>query len=83
MSPVIGMQYFFFLTLNYSYKTDCQCESQTLDITDQVPTFLRYLAYFYFVFQYLLCIFIAYLGEGNGTPLQYSCLENPVDRRAW
>ena len=22
-------------------------------------------------------------GEGNGTPLQYSCLENPVDREAW
>ena len=23
------------------------------------------------------------LGEGNGTPLQYSCLENPMDRGAW
>ena len=22
-------------------------------------------------------------GEGNGKPVQYSCLENPVDRRAW
>ena len=22
-------------------------------------------------------------GEGNGNPLQYSCLENPVDRGAW
>ena len=22
-------------------------------------------------------------GEGNGSPLQYSCLENPVDREAW
>ena len=22
-------------------------------------------------------------GEGNGSPLQYSCLENPVDRGAW
>ena len=22
-------------------------------------------------------------GEGNGSPLQYSCLENPMDRRAW
>ena len=26
----------------------------------------------------LLCI-----GEGNGNPLQWSCLENPRDRRAW
>ena len=23
------------------------------------------------------------LGEGNGNPLQYSCLENPMDKGAW
>ena len=22
-------------------------------------------------------------GEGNGKPLQYSCLENPMDQEAW
>jgi len=22
-------------------------------------------------------------GEGNGNPLQYSCLKNPMDRAAW
>ena len=22
-------------------------------------------------------------GKGNGSPLQYSCLENPIDRGAW
>ena len=22
-------------------------------------------------------------GEGNGNPLQYSCVENPMDRGAW
>ena len=22
-------------------------------------------------------------GEGNGYPLQYSCLENPIDTEAW
>ena len=22
-------------------------------------------------------------GGGHGSPLQYSCLENPLDRRAW
>ena len=33
------------------------------------------------------CILIAdsccCIGEGNGTPLQYSCLENPMDGGAW
>ena len=24
-----------------------------------------------------------FIREGNGTPLQYSCLENPMDRGAW
>ena len=23
------------------------------------------------------------IGEGNGSPLQYSCLENPMDGRTW
>ena len=23
------------------------------------------------------------LGEGNGDPLRYSCLENPMDGEAW
>ena len=26
---------------------------------------------------------VIYQGEGNGTPLQYSCLENPMDGGAW
>ena len=26
---------------------------------------------------------ILYNGEGNGSPLQYSCLENPMNRGAW
>ena len=31
-----------------------------------------------------ICDIVTYiLGEGNGTPLQYSCLENPIDRGAW
>ena len=28
-------------------------------------------------------MFRSHFGEGNGTPLQYSCLENPMDGGAW
>ena len=28
-------------------------------------------------------ILVTTCGEGNGTPLRYSCLENPMDRGAW
>ena len=32
----------------------------------------------------LTCLVLfTYSGEGNGTPLQYSCLENPMDGGAW
>ena len=31
-----------------------------------------------------ICIHLCLtLGESNGTPLQYSCLENPLDGGAW
>ena len=31
-----------------------------------------------------ICVWLCVTcGEGNGTPLQYSCLENPMDRGAW
>ena len=32
---------------------------------------------------YLCCSPSPRAWEGNGTPLQYSCLENPMDRGAW
>ena len=39
------------------------------------------------LFQSLLIIYgyvkKLFHGEGNGNPLQYSCLENPMDEGAW
>ena len=36
---------------------------------------------------FCLPVYLTYMqspsGEGNGIPLQYSCLENPVDGGAW
>ena len=38
-----------------------------------------------FYLSYLLTLVsaVSSFGEGNGTPLQYSCLENPMDGGAW
>ena len=30
-----------------------------------------------------VCVCVCVCGEGNGSPLQYSCLENLMDRGAW
>ena len=31
----------------------------------------------------IFTVIISFIGEGNGTPLQYSCLENPMAGGAW
>ena len=37
-----------------------------------------------YVYVYICIHMYTYVyGEGNGTPLQYSCLENPMDGGAW
>ena len=38
---------------------------------------------FYSTLVYLLFIYLLFTREGNGNPLQYSCLENPMDGGAW
>ena len=37
----------------------------------------------YFIHQILIGCLSHSIGEGNGNPLQYSCLENPMDRETW
>ena len=34
------------------------------------------------IFPYIYTYIVLYIGEDNGNPPQYSCLENPMDRRA-
>ena len=44
------------------------------DLVDQAEEFTLHL---------ILSSLIPLPGEGNGTPLQYSCQENPMGRGAW
>ena len=45
-------------------------------------TSLVSLGEFFFLFLSLVALGL-HCGEGNGTPLQYSCLENPMNGGAW
>ena len=40
-------------------------------------------AAFLFLLGTVYLISVSIYGEGNGDPLQYSCLENPMDGGAW
>ena len=46
------------------------------------PTALKNVYTVVFVNCQLLCA-TCFTGEGNGNPLQYSCLENPKEGGAW
>ena len=52
-------------------------------IKKSFPARTSYVILFYFLLIYLLLLFVLFGGEGNGNPLQYSCLERFVDRGAW
>ena len=43
---------------------------------------IKKFSFFYYLLLYLVSA-LEVGGEGNGNPLQYSCLENPMDGGAW
>ena len=57
------------LTFVYDYWKNCSFDCMDFFQQSDVSVFK-------------LCLGLS-CGEGNGTPLQYSCLENPMDGGAW
>ena len=51
------------------------CTDCIVDTTEQLS--------FHFMAERIQTHIMCACGEGNGTPLQYSCLENPMDGGAW
>ena len=66
------------LNLQYCFQFSIWC--QTLLLGSSYHNCLHSLAQNLLV---LLPFSSVSIGEGNGTPLQYSCLENPMDGGAW
>ena len=61
------------VTVTWNYYYGCRNDLVSLHLC-------QYLVYQYF---FTLPSGSHDVGEGNGTPLQSSCLENPMDRGAW
>ena len=59
---------FFIVQLSHPYMTT----GKTIALTRQT-----------FVGKVMSLLFNILVGEGHGNPLQYSCLENPMDGEAW
>ena len=73
-----------FIDRSVVYSENNNKENDTkiwISIEHVFVTELKILSQYYIITLFVLsqCM----LGEGNGTPLQYSCLENPMDGGAW
>ena len=71
-ASVLQHSAFFMVQLSYPYMTKGKARALTRQ------TFVGKVMSLLFN---MLSRFV--IGEGNGTPLQYSCLENPMDGEAW
>ena len=67
-----------YLTISFSVALVSFC-LQSFPASGSFPTSFIMLKY---TWHKIYCLNHFY-GEGNGTPLQYSCLENPMDGGAW
>ena len=63
---------FFIVQLSHPYMTT----GKTIALTRQTSVGKVIILLFNMLSRFVI-------GEGNGTPLQYSCLENPMDGGAW
>ena len=70
LSIKLYFYYIYWNTLNwiYMYVWKVTFEIQLTPLQESIPNSIRV---------------VATIGEGNGTPLQSSCLENPMDGGAW
>ena len=73
---------FNFLFLQRWRRTNCLIKfSQNLKDTLSLKIFKKKNSEYFKIWAWKYII--VYVGEGDGTPLQYSCLENPMDGGAW
>ena len=61
----------------------CLSHQGSPECSKQPETCSENMLYMAFILFLIFSIFIPSSGEGNGNPLQDSCLENPVDGGAW
>ena len=67
--------YFSFFSSLYSSPHGILCSQYLMCEKEKVKACISLHSPFIFIKRFF--------GEGDGTPLQYSCLENPMDGRAW
>ena len=66
---------------NHSYQ---RFHPFSIDLKYHLLIYTKFLSYYSVLFR-SLCLSLTTIlsGVGNGNPLQYLCLENPMDRGAW
>ena len=73
---------------NYTTQSNLQIQCNPYQITNGIfhkysPWCCKRVGHDLVTKQQFKTLLYGWSGEGNGTPLQYSCLENPMGRGAW
>ena len=77
-ASILQCSTFFMVQLSQPYLTT----RKAIALTTQ--TFVgKVMSLLFNMLSRLVCFSLSCIGEGNGNPLQYSCLENPTDGGTW
>ena len=84
MWEILRYYYFKYLFCSFLFSASSSPIKHMLHFLYLSQSFLIFNIFPVFILFFSFGSFYWYiLGEGGGTPLQYSCLENPMDRGAW
>ena len=70
------------IVCTYAYTYSVHTYAYTYSVHTYIHNICALLCSVY-TYTYVCMSVYMFIGEGNGTPLQYSCLENPMDGGAW
>ena len=74
---------FYLLVAKFSVMNICICTYKKFNGKIEIKIFWVTHIFCIGLVSFLLTLASMDHGEGNGNPLQYSCLENPMDWEAW
>ena len=83
VSPALSLTFFHYLISGFSTAFTPHSTEWKYHYFSDLLCLVFFLAFHTPCLSPQILTLAPYIGEGNGTPLQYSCLENPMEGGTW